>query len=321
MNTKEYDLICVGEAIVDMIPINHFTYKAAFGGAPMNTAIAASRLGLKVGVLTSVGIDAFGDFLTNTLKSHKVDVSRVKRAPYRTTLAVVVKLPRGEREFFFYRKPWSLSADTELTLNEQDLEYASSAEVVHISGFIFSQEPARSNVLKLLDYVKGRGVLVSFDPTYRSDVWSSVEETKEVYEQVLRKVDFLLLTLRECEVLFGTSSVEDVIRIVRRSRIRLLGIKMGRRGGVITDFKRAVYMPAYEDVEVKDTVGAGDAWNAAIIYSQKAGFSLEEAINFAHATAVIKCMYVGAIVGLPTYKEAVEFMRAKGKLPYKELEI
>ena len=189
-----------------------------------------------------------------------------------------------------------------------------------MSGFILSQEPARSNVLKLIDYVKKKGVLFSFDPTFRSDVWSSIEEVREVYKQVLDKVDFLLLTLRECEVLFGTSSINEVINIVRKLRVKLLGIKMGRKGGIITDLKRVIYMPTYEDVKIKDTVGAGDAWNAAILYSQKIGLSLEKTINFAHATAIIKCMHVGAIVGLPTYKEVVEFIKTKGELPYEELE-
>jgi len=321
MSAKEYDLICVGEAIVDMIPINHFTYKAAFGGAPMNTAVAASKLGLKVGALTSVGTDAFGEFLVNTLRSHGIDVSRVKRAPHRTTLAIVVKLPGGEREFFFYRKPWSLSADTELALDETDLEYASSAEVVHVSGFILSQEPARTNVLKLIDYVKNKGTLISFDPTFRPDVWPSVEEARKVYEQVVRKVDFLLLTLRECEVLFKTSSVREVIEIAKSMNVKLLGIKMGKRGGALTDLRRAIYMPTYEDVEVKDTVGAGDAWNAAIVYSRKVKLSLEEMLNFAHATATIKCMHVGAISGLPNPEEVVEFIKRRGKLKCRELKM
>lgn len=233
----------------------------------------------------------------------------------------MVKLPGGEREFFFYRKPWSLSADTELILDESDLEYASSAEVVHISGFILSQEPARNNVFKLVDYVKSKGTLISFDPTFRPDVWLSIEEARRVYGQIIRKVDFLLSTLHECEVLFKTSSIKEIIKIARSLNVKLLGIKMGKKGGILTDLERAIYMPTYKDVEIKDTVGAGDSWNAAIIYSWKMGLGLEEMMNFAHATATIKCMHIGAISGLPDSREVIEFIERKGRLEHKELKI
>jgi len=49
------------------------------------------------------------------------------------------------------------------------------------------------------------------------------------------------------------------------------------------------------------------------------GFDLEWAINFAHAVAVIKCMHVGAIAGLPTPEEVGEFVRKHGRLPAREL--
>ena len=318
MEGPRLDLVCVGEAILDMIPIDGFTYKAAFGGAPMNTAVAAARLGLRVGALTSVGSDAFGRFLLETLRERGVDVSRVKVAPYRTTLAVVVKLPGDEREFFFYRKPWSLSADTELVLDEGDVEYARSAKVVHVTGFILSQEPARSSVLQLLEEVAGRAT-VSFDPTHRPDVWGGEEEARGLYRRVVELADVVLLTLRECEVVFGAKTPEEAVRRAREAGVKVVGVKMGGRGGVLADEDRAVFMPAYRGVEIKDTVGAGDAWNAAVIYSMLRGFDLEWAINFAHAVAVIKCMHVGAIAGLPTPEEVGEFVRKHGRLPAREL--
>lgn len=302
-----YDLICIGEAIIDFIPLDSFIYKAAFGGAPLNCAVAASKLGLKVGVITAVGRDAFGNFILNTLKKHNIDVSHVKIVPYRTTLAMVVKLEHGEREFFFYRKPWSLSADTELEINENDLKYAENSKIIHLTGFILSQEPARSNVLKLLDYVKDK-VTISFDPTYRSDVWSTVDEAKRVYREVLNYVDIVLATKKEYEVIINKREINDIIDTCRELGIKIIGIKMGENGAVLANDKKAVYCSAFK-VEVKDTVGAGDAWNAAILYSMVNNVELHEAVRIANAVAAIKCMHVGAISGLPSIKEVKDFMK------------
>ncbi len=302
------DVICVGEIVVDFIPIDDFTYKACFGGAPMNCAIACSKLGLKVGAITAVGNDAFGRFLINTLNEHGVDTSHVKIIKgTRTTLAFVVKLPGGEREFFFYRKPWSLSADTELKLTDSDVEYLRRAKVVHISGFALSQEPSRSEILNILPKLKAHNVLLSLDPTFRIDVWDSKEEARETYNEVLKYVDILLATLKEYSLLFETSDIGECIRSASKTGIKIIGIKMGEKGAVLSNGDKAFFMKAYK-VPVKDTVGAGDAWNAGILYSLIRKLSLDHSLKIANAVAAIKCMHIGAIAGLPTIDEVERFI-------------
>jgi len=305
------DVVCVGEAVIDLIPVGESAYKACFGGAPMNTAVACSRLGLKTGVITSVGREAFGEIILGVLRDEGVDTQRVRRSPYRTTLAVVAVLPGGEREFFFYRKPWSLSADTELKIEKEDVKYAGSAKLVHFSGFILSQEPARSNVLELIEKLKG-GPLLSLDPTYRADVWPSPEKARRVIYDVLHKIDILLATASELKLLLSTDNSAEAIEKARLMGIRYIGIKMGRRGGILAYPEKAVYMPTYSFVKVKDTVGAGDAWNAAVIYSILNGLSVEDALCLANAVASLKCMHIGAVDGLPTLDEARKFIARHG---------
>lgn len=146
---RNMDVVCAGECIVDLIPIDRSVYKACFGGAPMNTAIACSKLGLKTGVIACIGRDPLGSFLADTLRYNSVDVSRIRRSSYRTTLSVVIKLPGGDVDYIFYRRPWSLSADTEYIMDEGDVDYLSRARLLHISGFAFSQNPAREEYRKL----------------------------------------------------------------------------------------------------------------------------------------------------------------------------
>jgi len=89
----------MGEILVDFIPVVPGEYvevpafEKCFSGAPFNYAVAAARLGAKVGALTAVGTDPFGEFLLETLSINNVDTSQVKVRKARTTLSFVVSEP------------------------------------------------------------------------------------------------------------------------------------------------------------------------------------------------------------------------------------
>ncbi len=315
------DVVSVGEILVDMIPVDTDLYNMRFGGAPMNCAVACARLGLRVGAIAAVGDDPLGSFLFNTLEERGVDVSHVKRVKgKRTTIAFVVRLPHGEREFFFYRKPWLPTADTELVLNEGDFEYVRGAKVLHVSGFAFSQEPARSNILELVKYAHENNVKVSFDPTYRPDVWESEEVAREIYEKLISLSDIVLATLREYEFILGTRDLRRIGMKMKRRGVRLIGVKMGRRGGALIRGERGCFMETY-DVPVKDTVGAGDVWNAAVIYGYLRNRDLGDVLALANAVASLKCMHVGAIEGVPTIDEAMDLIRRQSNIRPENLQL
>ncbi|RLE69664.1 MAG: hypothetical protein DRJ45_06390 [Thermoprotei archaeon] len=307
------DTICIGESIIDLIPINGNIYKACFGGSPMNTAIACSKLGLKTGVLTCIGNDLLGEIFIKTFKENNIDILGVKRSKYRTTLSIVIKLPKYGREFYFYRKPWSLSADTELTIDKNDIKYVLSSRMIHLTGFIFSQEPARSNLEKLVNIARENNRVISFDPTVRKDVWPNIDVMKKTLLKVAENSDIILATLDEYRYLYGGREVKDVIKRLCSKNFKMIGIKMGEKGGVLVKDGEIVEMPIFK-VDVKDTVGAGDAWNAAVLYGYLNNLDLEDMIRIANATAAIKCMHVGAINGLPTIDEVRKFLKRR-KIP------
>ncbi|MCX8162396.1 MAG: sugar kinase [Candidatus Bathyarchaeota archaeon] len=304
---EDIDVVCGGECIVDLIPIDRSVYKACFGGAPMNTAIACSRLGLRVGAITCIGNDPLGEFLVDTLRSNLVDLSRVRRSSLRTTLALVVKLLGGEVDYIFYRKPSSLSADTEYAMDEADLEYLSRARLLHVSGFAFSQDPARGEYLKLLSEARRMGVKTSLDPTFRMDVWRDLDEAYKVYRRLFSIVDIVLSTDRELKTLLGLTDVSKILDICEDYGWEAVGIKMGARGSILCIEGDVAGLESFK-VDVVDTVGAGDAWNAAVIYGILNRLTVDETVLIANAVAAIKCTRIGAIDGLPTLEEAKRFI-------------
>jgi len=310
------DVVCFGEIIADFIPVGERAFKLCFGGAPMNTAIACSRLGLEAAAMAAVGRDPFGEFLLETLKANRVNVENVRVTGYRTTLAFVSRL-RGENTFLFYRRPWVVSADTELKLDERDLDTASKATVFHFTGLPLSHKPLREDALGMIEELGKRNVTVSFDPTYRPDSWGSREEAREVMLDAASRSDAVLATVKEYNLLFEEENVEEIFKECRRIGAKLVGVKMGGRGSALGDRLSAWFMEAYP-VEIVDTVGAGDAWNAGVIYGLVKHLPLNETIKMANAVAALKCTVHGAIDGLPTLNQVKSFLK-KHKLEPKNL--
>ncbi|MEM2046576.1 MAG: sugar kinase [Candidatus Jordarchaeales archaeon] len=309
------DVVCFGEIIADFVPVEEWVFKVCFGGAPMNTAIACSRLGLDVAAIAAVGRDPFGEFLLETLKANRVNAERVRVTGYRTTLAFVSSL-KGENTFFFYRRPWVVSADTEIKLDEGDLALASSAAVFHFTGLPLSYSPLRGDALKMAEELRRRGVTISFDPTYRPDSWEGEGEARKAMLEAVSRSDVVLATIREYRLLFGEIGLEEIVKECAKMKVGLVGVKMGAHGSALGDRSSLWAMEAYP-VEVIDTVGAGDAWNAGVIYGLVKRLPLNETIKIANATAALKCTSRGAVDGLPTLNQVKSFLERQRLEPRK----
>ena len=321
MGDLEIGFLGIGEVLVDMTPMGTGDYTGIdgfyinLGGAPFNSAVAYSKLGGKSGVIGSVGSDEFGKYIKSVLEKYMVDTSGlVFKENLRTSLAFIKLRDDGERDFFFYRKPWTVTADTELTKDELNLELFSKAKWLHISGMALSHKPMREAIFEAIKVAKENDVKVSFDPTVRLDVWWNIEEMKKVYEKVTKQADMYTLSINEAVLLYGENKpMELATRIIEEfPNLEILSLRMGKDGAYSLEREgeeiRTVYETTIKDVKVIDTTGAGDAWNAAYILGLNKGWPLERRVKFANIVATLKCRDYGAINGLPTLDEALGFL-------------
>jgi sugar/nucleoside kinase (ribokinase family) len=313
------DLVAMGEILIDFIPVKPGNYmevpafEKCFGGAPFNYAVAAARLGAKVGALTAVGMDPFGEFLLETLRRNNVDTSQVKVKKARTTLSFIVSEPSGERSCFFYRKPWGETADTLLSPTDVNPHYLHGAKILHYSGVALSHSPERDAVSKAIEETRKSGGLVSYDPNIRLDLWSSADELRRVNDEAMKTANIILLARDEAEFFFG---YEDPRRIAaeirRRYHPQYVALKLGSQGSYVEDGKGTAFSnPGYK-VEVVDTTGAGDAWAAAFEFGLIEGWSIEACMTVANAVGALVVTKRGAITALPTRAELRDFLRERG---------
>lgn len=313
-------LVAIGETIIDLIATEPVSYEEAeafqkcFGGAPMNTAVGAAKLGVETGVVTAVGGDPLGRFAIETLRRNGVDVTHVKvKGGLRTTISFVANEPgTGERTFFFYRKPWCETADSALLPGDVPKAYLASAKVLHVSGFALSQEPSRSTILQAIKEAKRAGVKISFDPTLRLDVWGSRGEMRQVYREALGLADVASFSIEEAEEILGSSEPREAASRAFEMGVGLVGLKRGAEGSILAS-KGGEYheAPAFK-VKPVDTTGAGDAWNAGLLAGLIEGRDLKTCALLANAAGAIVVTARGAITAMPTRGELKRFLEDRG---------
>jgi sugar/nucleoside kinase (ribokinase family) len=312
------EIIGIGEILIDFVATEPVSYIKAnlftkcLGGAPINTLVGISRLGSKSGAICAVGDDPFGMFLIEELKKNGIDTSHVViKKGMCTTITFVANEPRtGERSFVFYRKPWVAgTADSELSMEDIDLDYISNAKILHVSGFALSQNPTRNTVLKIVEYAKKLGVKVSFDPTLRLDVWNYESEIIDIYSRILKMSNFSTFSLEEGKFLFGKKDPKELAEAALKYGLEIVGIKLGSKGAFIkTSNGKSVFASPFK-VQAVDTTGAGDGWNAGLLIGLLRDWDLEKISIIANAVGALVVTKHGAITALPTRKELNVFLQ------------
>lgn len=256
----EYDILSVGEMVIDFTPgPQPRSYIANPGGAPANVAIAAARLGRKSAFCGKLSEDNFGGLLYETLQENKVTLTCSTRTSANTTLAFVHLHEGGERSFTFLRNP---GADSQFCCDDLPYEEIRCSKILHAGSCSLSSEPAACATKLAMEHAFKLNKIVSFDVNYRSLLWNGNEmAAKAKIQEVLPFVDLLKVSSEEINLLGGEESIPYVMA---ENNISLCVITYGSAGAVACYRDKRFVLPS-RPTDVADTNGAGDAfWAAAL---------------------------------------------------------
>jgi sugar/nucleoside kinase (ribokinase family) len=313
------DLIGLGSAIVDFAPAEFDvtldevrSFVPSAGGAVANIVVAASRLGLKTGFLGCVGDDEFGAFIMHDFVKEGVDISRVKTVKGRATgIAFYSVDEKGERHYAFYRFPGYSDPESAFMADSIDSEYVAGSKMLHLSEAMVRQIQTRETALKVLHIAKENGVQVSYDPNVRETLWSSREEFFETQRKVLSLVDIFLSTLEEANFIVGEQTGEETAKRILALGPSTLVLREKSHYQVRTPHQ-SLLIPVTK-VRAVDTSGAGDAFDAGFLTGLINRLPLDKAVLLGSSVAALKVVKVGTRSGLPSLKEAANFMRKREK--------
>ncbi|MEO7850730.1 MAG: PfkB family carbohydrate kinase, partial [Rubrivivax sp.] len=159
------DVVCMGRAAVDLYGEqlgarleDVSSFARYLGGSPANTAVGASRLGLKAAMLSRVGDEHNGRFVRETLQREGVDVSQLRTDAQRLTALVFLALKdRDTFPLLFYREH---CADMGLCVDDVQAEFIASARALLVSGTHLSQPGTRAACEKAMRAARAAGTRV-----------------------------------------------------------------------------------------------------------------------------------------------------------------
>jgi 2-dehydro-3-deoxygluconokinase len=303
--TAPLDLVTLGEGMVELYAEGSDTrLRATVGGDALNVAVAAARLGARVGFLTRLGDDLFAPLLWERCRAEGLDLSFVRPCPGFTGLYLITLDARGERSFTYYRRGSAAS-----TLEPADLDpaYLRRARFVHSSGITQAISPsARAAVRRLAFAARPWGLRFSYDPNFRPKLWTAAEARVEL--RTLLPFTFLLLPSAgpEGQALWGSDDPTVIARQALAAGCEIVAVKAGPAGCVVGTSHALTALPAVRHFPVRDTTGAGDAFDAAFLVALARGATPPQAGRFANLVAALKCTGRGALGALPTLPQVAQ---------------
>ena len=295
------------------------------GGSPANTGVGASRLGLKVAMLTRVGDEHNGRFLRETFIAEGVDVSHVKTDP--TKLTALVFLGIKDRQTFplvFYRHD---CADMAIAPEDFDERFIGSARALLVSGTHFSQDPIAETCFAAIGIARKRNVKVVFDIDYRPVLWGLTApgrgedrfvKSKDVtarLQQVVALADLVIGTEEEFHIAGGCEDTAEALRRVRALTGATLVVKRGPLGCTFHDQKQSFEAEGFP-VEVFNILGAGDGFAAGFLSGWLRGLPLEECARRANACGALVVSRHGCAPTMPS-KEELELFLSRREWPFR----
>jgi fructokinase len=311
------DVIALGEVLIDFTPAGksetgEVRFERNPGGAPANVLSSLAKLGKNTAFIGKVGDDQFGHYLHNNLRGSGINTKGlVFSKDTRTTLAFVHLDDQGDRSFSFYRSP---GADMMLSEKEVDLEMISNARVFHFGSISMTHEPSASATLKAAAYAKEQGLLISFDPNLRENLWDVLTQAKERMEQGLSFADVVKISEEELEFISGTKDLEKGSSYLSdRFNIPLILVTLGAKGCFYRLGSETGQRSGYQ-VQAVDTTGAGDAFLGGMLYQiMEKGYPLsslplnvvDQMVSFANAVGALVTTKKGAIPAMPSLEEVL----------------
>jgi len=308
------DLITFGEGMVRLTPPasqrleQAHSFDAYVGGAELNVAVVAARLGVASRWVSRLPGNALGRMIASRAREQGVDAHVEWAIDDRAGLyfAELGAAPRASSVLY----DRAASAISRVRPGSIDWESVfAGARWYHVSGITpaLSESAARVTA-ESLAAAKKAGLTVSYDLNYRSKLWSA-QKARAVQEPLMQQVDVLITTEEDARVVFGigAESKDDYAHVdaeshgevaralAKRFEVAAVAITLRENPRVLLNRWSAIvaadgeiHTAPWHEVEVIDRIGAGDAFSGGLIVSRLENRAWDDGVRFATAVSALK---------------------------------
>jgi sugar/nucleoside kinase (ribokinase family) len=312
---SEYDVLCIGNAIVDIIAqcdedflVKNGIIKGAMnlidtrraellysrmgpaieasGGSAGNTAAGVASLGGRAAFFGKVSRDKLGEIYTHDIRAQGVafDTAPLTGEPP-TARSMIFVTPDGERSMNTY-----LGACVELGPEDVEPEKAAGAKVTYFEGYLWDPPRAKQAIRMTADlaHAAGREVSMTLSDSF------CVDRYREEFLDLMRSgtVDIVFANSHEIKSLYQTSSFDEALAAIRKD-CGIAAVTRSEKGSVIVRGEETVTIDAIEIRELVDTTGAGDLYAAGFLYGYTTGRSLRECGDLGSLAAGLVIQQIG----------------------------
>ena len=304
------EVLCLGDSCADIIipygeSLTDQDVSVVFncGGAAANTAFALGRLGVSVAFAGKAGVDLYGLTMRNELVENNVDVSSfILSDKLVSTQILIVIDEKGDRHPFLMPK----KDPSYLEIYPEELEQIDLREMKYIitNGMMLFEDPAASTIVSFLEKARERGIKIMLDLNFRPE---TAGKDRSHLNKVIAMTDILLGSADEdFAILTGKKDLKEAVKDLQEADRTI--VAHDKNGSTVFERDKTYHTDSYK-VEVADTIGAGDVFNAGFIYGLIQGKGPDECNRLGCAAAAYSLMRPGAR-NTPDPEELYRFMKA-----------
>lgn len=312
---SQYDVLCIGNAIVDIIAqcdeaflTNNGIIKGAMnlidaeraellysrmgpaieasGGSAGNTAAGVASFGGRAAYFGKVSRDHLGEIFTHDIHAQGVafDTTPLDGVPP-TARSMIFVTPDGERSMNTY-----LGACVELGPDDVEADKASGAKVTYFEGYLWDPPLAKEAIRMTAAHAHAAGREVSMT---LSDSFC-VDRYRGEFLELMRSgtIDIVFANSHEIKSLYETSSFDEALAQIRKD-CKIAAVTRSEKGSVIVRGDETVVIQATEIRELVDTTGAGDLYAAGFLYGYTQGRSLKDCGDLGSLAAGLVIQQIG----------------------------
>lgn len=292
MNTK-FDVLVVGELNVDLI-FNQIARFPVIGKEVLANALTItlgsssaifasnlSTLGSTVAFIGKLGKDDFGNHIISRLDAKGVDTQNIVRTDRFSTGVTIVLNFNEDRANVTYP-----GAMHHLTLKDITETTLRNAKHLHISS-LFLQDGLRKDIVNLFRKAKDLGLTTSIDPQ-----WDPAERWEIELENLLPLVDVFMPNATELMAITQTSNLDNALDVMKEFQTTSV-VKNGSDGAYLWDGQVLHHQPAFLNLDVVDSIGAGDSFDAGFIHAFIQKRNLKDCLEFGALMGAINTTSAG----------------------------
>ena len=261
------------------------------GGKGANQAVAASRAGAKVSIITRIGKDNVGQKIFENLVYNNVSTNNVEMIEGLQNDCSNIIIDEKTKDNDIIRFSGAIDSFT------PDIISKYSDVLLHSKIVIAQLKVPKMVTVELINFCYNHNIPLIITPC-RPEKLSIMEESNK---ELIEKITYITANKKECETIFGTSNVEECITKYPNKLI----VTLGNDGVIYHDGKGIVHIPRIDVDYIEDTTGAGDTFNGNLAASLSKGYTLSESVVRAQYASAMKIQKKGAQDGMP-YEEELD---------------